>query len=106
MDCEMIALVDENDKIIGYGNEEEVHENGILHRAVTLILDVHYEGLDYILIRKSKNLWTSSCRTHVKEGEEVLDAVLRTAKEKLGLSIPKEDYSPDCSSLYYRPLLW
>ena len=100
MDNELIALVDENDKIIGYGDEEEVHNNGTLHQAVTLLLATCHKALDYILLNKSGGLWTSSCHAHIKEGEQLLDTVIRTAKEMLDLDIPENDYTSDIPSLY------
>lgn len=86
MDCEMIALADENDKIIGYGNEVEVHKSGTLHHGVTLLLMV-YDGWKggQILVHKSSNTWTCSYHTHVKEWELPDDAAYRIVREMLHL---------------------
>ena len=56
MDNELIALVDENDEIIGYGDEEEVHKNGTLHQAVTLLLVTGHWGSDIILLNRLEDL--------------------------------------------------
>ena len=100
MDNELIALVDENDKIIGYGDEEEVHNNGTLHQAITLLLVIHDKWDEYVLVNRSEDLWTSSCHTHIKVGEKLLDAAIRTAKETINLDIPEHDYTSTSPSLY------
>lgn len=100
MNNELIALVDEDDKIIGYGDEEEVHKNGTLHQAVTLLLVTSHWGNDIILLDRLEDLWTSSCHTHIKEGEQLLDTVIRIARETLNRDIPENDYTSDYRSLY------
>lgn len=87
MDNDLIALVDENDKIIGYENEEEVHKNGTLHQGVTLLLVVQNEWRDQICVHKSEGLWTCSYHTHVKDGEQLKDAAYRIVGEMLHLNI-------------------
>ena len=89
MDCEMIALADENDKIIGYGNEVEVHKSGTLHHGVTLLLMVYNGGRTggQILVHKSRDLWTCSYHTHVKEWEVPQDAAYRIVRKMLHLDI-------------------
>lgn len=87
MDNELIALVDENDEIIGYGDEEEVHKNGTLHQAVTLLVLVENEWREQILVHKSEGLWTCSYHTHVKDGERLEAAAYRIVDKLLPMNV-------------------
>lgn len=93
---EQIALVDENDKIIGYDDKLIVHAKGKLHRAFSLF--IYDEIQNKLLIQKralnkyhSGGLWTNACCSHQREGEDLSIAVLRRVSEELGVMIPEQD---------------
>jgi isopentenyl-diphosphate delta-isomerase len=67
----------------------EAHEKGILHRAFSIfIFNSRYE----LLLQKrasskyhSGGLWTNTCCSHPKEGEDTLDAANRRLDEEMGI---------------------
>ena len=86
---EEILLVDENDNPIGKGEKLEVHKKGLLHRAFSIfIFDFQKEKI--LLQKRHKNkyhsggLWTNTCCSHPRFGENLLDAAHRRLKEEMG----------------------
>lgn len=85
---EKIILVNMDDEIVGSGEKMYVHEKGLLHRAFSIFI-LNNKG--QMLIQKrnenkyhSGGLWTNSCCSHQREGEELEEAVHRRLKEELG----------------------
>ena len=85
-----LIIVDKKDKQIGKEEKLKVHKQGILHRAVTVLL---FNSKNEVLItkRSEKKLlwpgyWECSCSTHVYEGESYKKAGERRIKEELGIS--------------------
>lgn len=93
---ELLIWVDENDRSIGYGEKMDTHVTGQLHRAFSLfILDYKHQKM---LIHKraigkyhSGGLWTNACCSHPRKGEKLRQAVIRRAKDELGIEL--ESYS-------------
>lgn len=89
---DLLILVDENDNEIGYGTKTDVHVNEQLHRAFSLFIYDKSSG-NLLLHRRaltkyhSGGLWTNSCCSHPRKGEDLLTAVIRRTKEELGLDI-------------------
>ena len=91
MDNKLI-LVNEEDEEIGYCEKMKAHINEYLHRAFSLFI---YNRTDNkLLIHKralgkyhSGGLWTNSCCSHPRYGENLIDSVIRRTKEELGLDI-------------------
>ena len=91
MDNKLI-LVNEEDEEIGYCKKMNAHINEYLHRAFSLFI---YNKTDNkLLIHKralgkyhSGGLWTNSCCSHPRYGENLIDSVIRRTKEELGLDI-------------------
>ncbi len=88
---EPLILVDESDRILGYGAKRSVHEGrGRLHRAFSVFLFDHRERL--LLHRRGSlkplwpNYWTNSCCSHPRRGESLDIAVRRRLREELGVS--------------------
>lgn len=76
---EHIAVVNENDEVIGFNEKLEVHKSGILHRAFSIVV---FNNSNEILVQKralskyhSPGLWTNTCCSHLAEGE-IWDEVL------------------------------
>lgn len=85
---DMIILVDENDNIIGADEKIRVHKDGKLHRAFSIF--VFNEKGELLLHRRNKKkyhsggLWTNTCCSHPREGENTDDAAHRRLKEEMG----------------------
>jgi isopentenyl-diphosphate Delta-isomerase len=68
-----IALVNDVDELIGFGEKLGVHKSGILHRAFSIVV---FNSNNEILIQRralekyhSPGLWTNTCCSHLAEGE-------------------------------------
>ena len=89
MSEEKVILVDKNDNQVGLMPKLEAHEKGLLHRAFSIfIFNSRYE----LLLQKrasskyhSGGLWTNTCCSHPREGEDTLDAANRRLDEEMGI---------------------
>ena len=89
MSEEKVILVDKNDNQVGLMPKLEAHEKGVLHRAFSIfIFNSKYE----LLLQKrasskyhSGGLWTNTCCSHPREGEDMLDAANRRLDEEMGI---------------------
>lgn len=85
---ELIALVDINDRITGYETKGEVHRKGLLHRAFSVF--VVRDGKMLIQKRNpdkyhSGGLWSNTCCSHQRKGEELAESVHRRMIEEMGI---------------------
>lgn len=87
-----IALVDTNDNIIGYGDKQQVHIDGILHRAFSILI---CNGKGEMLIHQralnkyhSPGLWTNACCSHLTEGEQMETVIYDRLQHEMGFSCP------------------
>jgi isopentenyl-diphosphate delta-isomerase type 1 len=86
---EVLPVVDEHDNVVDEAPREEVHAEGLRHRAV----QVHVydrEGRLYLHKRASSkvfhpDVWTASATGHVEAGESYREAAARELDEELGL---------------------
>lgn len=83
-----IPLVDDQDNITGHAEKMEVHVNGWLHRAFSILV---FNDKNEILIHQrafgkyhSPGLWTNTCCGHPNEGETMEAAVHRRLQEEMG----------------------
>ena len=89
MSEDKVILVDKNDNQVGLMPKLEAHEKGVLHRAFSIfIFNSKYE----LLLQKrasskyhSGGLWTNTCCSHPREGEDILDAANRRLNEEMGI---------------------
>lgn len=103
---DMLILVDEHDQQVGTATKEQTHTDGLLHRAfsVTLLRNGD-DGPELLLVRRaackyhSGGLWTNSCCSHPRNGENLANAVVRRVNEELGVSI---DDPVEIGSFLYR----
>ena len=86
---EKVILVDENDNQIGLMPKMEAHEKGILHRAFSIFI---FNSENQILLQKrspskyhSGGLWTNTCCSHPRDGEDIIDAAARRLSEEMGI---------------------
>ena len=83
-----LLLVNESDKIIGYGEKEAIHNEGLLHRAFSIF--VYHEKTRMILIQKralgkyhSAGLWSNSCCSHPYKDETPIESYRRCLRNEL-----------------------
>jgi len=89
---EQLILVDENDLSIGAMEKMAVHENALLHRAFSVFV---FNDAGELLMQKralskyhSAGLWTNTCCSHPRPGEETAFAATRRLQEELGFVTP------------------
>lgn len=86
---EIIILVDREDKQIGTGEKMSVHRAGQLHRAFSVFV-FNSKGETLLQQRAldkyhSAGLWTNTCCSHPRVGEETLVGAKRRLKEEMGI---------------------
>jgi isopentenyl-diphosphate Delta-isomerase len=91
---EQVILVDENDVAKGTMEKMEAHEKALLHRAFSVFI---FDEAGKMLMQQrsekkyhSGGLWTNSCCSHPRPGEEVAAAASRRLQEELGFVTPIE----------------
>jgi len=91
---ENIILVDEADLEQGLGEKLEVHRQGLLHRAFSVVV---WNRDGHQLLQKrarskyhSGGLWTNACCGHPRPGEPVAEAARRRLAEEMGFSCALE----------------
>lgn len=89
---EYVILVDETDKELGVMEKMEAHQKGVLHRAFSVFI---FNANGEMLLQQralskyhSAGLWTNTCCSHPRPGENIADAALRRLNEEMGLSVP------------------
>jgi isopentenyl-diphosphate Delta-isomerase len=87
---EYIIAVDKFDKEIGSIEKIEAHNKGILHRAFSILV---FNSNNKLLLQKrnkdkyhSPGLWTNTCCSHPRYGENLKDAIYRRLKEEMGFT--------------------
>jgi len=90
---ERVILVDEQDQPIGEAGKYAAHENGgQLHRAFSVFV-LDHSG-NWLLQRRAAGkyhfplLWTNTCCSHPRPGEDTEKAVHRRLKEEMGFDCP------------------
>ena len=92
---EKVILVDREDNPVGTLPKMEAHEKGVLHRAFSVFI-LNKKGelmLQQRALHKyhSPALWTNTCCSHQRDGEENLQAGTRRLEEEMGFSVPLEE---------------
>lgn len=90
---EKLVLVDEKDKIIGYGDKLECHlGKGALHRAFSIYV---FNKKNRLLLQKRSKTkllwplyWSNTCCSHPLENEDFKRAGQRRLREEMGFSCP------------------
>lgn len=87
---EYVVLVDEQDAEKGMMEKLQAHVEGRLHRALSVFVFNTRGGL--LLQQRaagkyhSAGLWTNTCCSHPRPGEEIRDAAKRRLYEEMGLT--------------------
>jgi isopentenyl-diphosphate delta-isomerase len=86
---EYVVLVDEHDNEVGTMEKLLAHQQGILHRAISVF--IFNDNRELLLQRRalgkyhSGGLWTNTCCSHPKPGEDAGDAASRRLFEEMGI---------------------
>ena len=85
---ENVILVDKNDTQIGLMSKLDAHKKGVLHRAFSVFV---LNNNNEIMLQKraynkyhSGGLWTNTCCSHQREGENSIEAGKRRLLEEMG----------------------
>lgn len=89
--AEPLPVVDQEDRQVGLAPRSQVHAQGLLHRAVHVLL-FDLEGRLWLQRRGPAKdtypgMWTSSASGHVDPGEDYAAAARRELGEELGLTL-------------------
>jgi isopentenyldiphosphate isomerase len=91
---EIFDVVNEHDEVIGRQTRREVHRQGLMHRAVHVLV---FNGAGQIFLQKRSmnkdrqpGLWDSSASGHVDAGEDYDGCALRELREEIGLQLPEK----------------
>jgi len=86
---EKVILVNEEDQETGLMEKLEAHKSGLLHRAISVFI---FNNKNELLLQKralnkyhSAGLWTNTCCSHPRAGEETKAAAIRRLQEEMGL---------------------
>jgi len=87
---EQVILVDENDNPTGTAEKLQAHREGLCHRAFSVF--IFCNGLLLLQQRAkekyhSPGLWTNTCCSHPRPGEEIVSAGQRRLQEEMGLQV-------------------
>lgn len=85
---ENVILVNEKDEPIGTEEKMAAHRQGILHRAFSVFI---FNSRNELMLQKrasskyhSGGLWTNTCCSHPRPGEDTLAAAHRRLAEEMG----------------------
>ena len=86
---DLVILVDERDRPLGTAPKLDVHRDGRLHRAVSVVL---FDSDERILLQRrseakyhSPGLWSNTCCGHPTPGESVSRAAHRRLLAEMGI---------------------
>jgi isopentenyl-diphosphate delta-isomerase type 1 len=91
---EQVILVDKNDNAIGVAEKLEAHRKALCHRAFSVFVVRFASEWEVLLQQRAKekyhspSLWTNTCCSHPRPGEEVIEAAERRLEEEMGLILP------------------
>lgn len=92
MTVDRVILVDAQDRPVGAARKLEAHRWGLLHRAFSVIV-INSQG-QLLLQRRARvkyhsaGLWSNTCCSHPRPGEETLEAARRRLREEMGFDCP------------------
>ncbi len=91
---ELVILVDENDQETGTAEKLLAHRDNLRHRAFSVFILRKNPEIEVLLQQRaaskyhSANLWTNTCCSHPRPGEEIIAAAARRLKEEMGMTVP------------------
>ena len=88
-DAERVILVDESDRPVGEGAKLDVHRDGLLHRAISVVVT---DGAGRVLLQRraegkyhSAGMWSNTCCGHPRPEETTHAAASRRLLEEMGI---------------------
>ncbi|MCD6403203.1 MAG: isopentenyl-diphosphate Delta-isomerase [Candidatus Aenigmarchaeota archaeon] len=85
---EYVILVNKNGETIGKEEKLKAHKKGLLHLAFSVFV---FNDKNQLMLQKrskrkyhSPNLWSNTCCSHPRPGEDLLEASHRRLKEEMG----------------------
>jgi isopentenyl-diphosphate delta-isomerase type 1 len=91
MSEEIFDVVNERDEVIGQKPRREVHQQGLMHRAIHVLV---FNSRGQLFLQKRSltkdrqpGLWDSSASGHVDTGEDYDACAVRELSEELGLRL-------------------
>jgi isopentenyl-diphosphate delta-isomerase len=91
-DADAVILVDDDDRPVGTAPKLDAHRRGLTHRAISVIVR---DGHGRLLLQRralakyhSGGLWTNTCCSHPRPGEDTLAAASRRLTEEMGFGCP------------------
>lgn len=88
---ERVAIVDENDNVIGETTVSESHLKGLQHRIVSTYL-INSKKQVLLQQREDNKLWDHSSAGHMPTEEDYLSCAVREFEEELGVHVPAEEF--------------
>jgi isopentenyl-diphosphate Delta-isomerase len=87
---ENVILVDTHDNAVGQMEKLRAHLKGELHRALSVLI---FNSTGEVLLQQrafskyhTPGLWSNTCCSHPRPGEDSLEAATRRLKEEMGFS--------------------
>jgi len=87
---EIIAVVDDKDKIIRGATRKEVHK-GLLHREVYVYL-INSKNKVLLQKRKDRHIWDHSSAGHFPKDQDYKEAAQREFEEELGIRLDSKEF--------------
>lgn len=94
---EYIVLVDKDDQETGTSEKLAAHEKNLLHRAFSVFIFRENSVPELLLQQRAAEkyhcagLWTNTCCSHPRPGEDVVTAGERRLQEEFGITAPLTD---------------
>ncbi len=91
---EYVILVDLEDHELGLAEKLAAHEQNLLHRAFSVFVFREKSGQLELLLQQRAlgkyhcpGLWTNTCCSHPRQGEDIIAAGKRRLQEEMGFSV-------------------
>ena len=88
---EIFDVVDEHNRVVSQATRREVHEQGLFHRAVHILV---FNAAGELFLQKRSmakdthpSCWDSSASGHLDAGEDYYPAAIRECQEELGVGL-------------------
>lgn len=91
---EHVILVDKEDNPIGTAEKLQAHRDNLCHRAFSVFVFRREPELQLLLQQRAADkyhsplLWTNTCCSHPRPGEDILKAGERRLREEMGFVVP------------------
>jgi isopentenyl-diphosphate delta-isomerase len=89
---EVVVLVNDKNEVLGYSEKLAAHQQGLLHRAISVII---FNGKGEMLIQQRglkkyhwAGIWSNTCCSHPRKEESFHHAAERRLYEELGFKTP------------------